>query len=320
MRTLPNYMPIRNIAKLSWLVIAAALVTTETTYAELTGTTGDVSNWVSSTEWVKLGGSYKGSEGPQWIVENGEPVLYYAAHHDFLALKWSESNGLVQWRTDSPEATSFRPDGQGGYYVVEQTTRRVTRWNAEAKPVEILAERYKGKRLNRPNDLVVKKDGSLWFTDPPFMYGEKFPDQIRELEEENVYRLDPKTKRLTVACGAMSRPNGIAFSPDEQWIYLTDGRETKIFRCRVEGDRLGKPEVFADLGFRGTDGLTFDPKGNLWCGSMRGAYVYSPQGTLLGTMNFGEKVSATAFHSLPNGETMVAITTQTAAYVGKLKQ
>ncbi|MGY8693106.1 MAG: hypothetical protein ACKVGW_02790, partial [Verrucomicrobiia bacterium] len=90
-----DYMPIRNIAKISWLVIATAYVTTQTTHAEPMGTTGEASNWAASTEWVKLGGSYKGSEGPQWIAEKGEPVLYYAAHHDFLALKWSERDGLI---------------------------------------------------------------------------------------------------------------------------------------------------------------------------------------------------------------------------------
>ncbi len=280
---------------------------------------GEISDWFESTEWIKLGGDYKGSEGPQWIEEDGEPTLIYAAHHDFLALKWAASKGLTEWRTDSPEATSFRPDGQGNFYVVEQTTRRVTRWSAEGKTVEVLADRYKGKRLNRPNDLRVKSDGSLWFTDPAFMYGPKFPDQIQELEQENVYRLDPKNKSLTVVSGALRKPNGIAFSPDENWLYLTDSFDSKILRCRVQGDRIGPPEAFVDVSFRGLDGLSFDPSGNLWCGTQKGAYVFSPKAELLGTVTFEDRVSAVAFHPADNGETLIGLTTQTAAYVGKLK-
>jgi gluconolactonase len=281
--------------------------------------TDQVAEWFVGDTWIKFGGDYKGAEGTQWIVENDEPTFIYAAHHDFLVFKWSKSRGLRKWRDDSPEATSFRPNGKGGYYVVEQTTRRVTRWNAEAKAVEVLADRYQGKRLNRPNDLRVKSDGSLWFTDPAFMYGSKFPDQVKELEEENVYRLDPKSKKLTVVQGSLGKPNGIAFSPDEKWLYLTDSMKSLILRCPVDGDSLGKPETFVDLGFRGLDGISFDPAGNLWCGTRNGAYVYSPGKKLLGTVTFGEKVSSFAFHQRDDGKTLLGLTTKTAAHVATLQ-
>lgn len=305
---------VRIVALLSVAISVSAQVTTETVNA-----TGVVARWFVADEWTKLGGTYAGAEGAQWIEEDGEPTFVYAAHHDFLALKWSASKGLVKWRTDSPEATSFRPDGKGGYYVVEQTTRRVTRWDEDAKMIEVLATRYQGKRLNRPNDLRVHSDGALWFTDPAFMYGPKFPGQVRELDDESVYRLDPATKALSVVA-TLGKPNGIAFSPDEKWLYLTDSRESHILRFPVDGKTLDEPEVFVDLKFKGLDGLAFDPAGNLWCGTRQGAYVFSPQAQLLGTVTFADRVSSFAFKKLDNGQVYLGLTTRTAAYVAKLNQ
>jgi hypothetical protein len=116
-------------------ILLALLFTFDATATGNTGNTStafitateSVAQWFVESEWIELGGSYKGAEGTQWIVENDEPTLIYAAHHDFLVFKWSRRRGFTKWRDDSPEATSFRPDGKGGYYVVEQTTRRVTR-------------------------------------------------------------------------------------------------------------------------------------------------------------------------------------------------
>ena len=101
--------------------------------------------------WRTISSGHAGCEGAQWVGD----TLHYAAHHDGFAFKWSESTGLVVWRKDSPEATSFRPDGAGGFYVVEQTTRQLTRWNAQGERVEVLADVYEGRKLNRPNDCVV---------------------------------------------------------------------------------------------------------------------------------------------------------------------
>ena len=117
-------------------------------------------------DWKQHGGGFAGCEGPEWITVAGEPTLIYAAHHDHFAFRWSSAKGLSVWRSDSPEATAFRPDGSGGFYVVEQGTRRVTRWNERAEEVEVLADRFEGKLLNRPNDLRIRHlDGSttpLW--------------------------------------------------------------------------------------------------------------------------------------------------------------
>ncbi|MCP4189297.1 MAG: SMP-30/gluconolactonase/LRE family protein, partial [Planctomycetaceae bacterium] len=103
-------------------------------------------------QWQQLSCGHAGCEGAQWEIRNDKLTLMYAAHHDRLAYRWTEANGLTVWRDDSPEATSFRPDGKGGYYVVEQTTRQLARWDADGKRVTILADRFDGKRLNRPND------------------------------------------------------------------------------------------------------------------------------------------------------------------------
>lgn len=151
------------------------------------------------------------------------------------------------------------------------------------------------------------------------MYGPKFPVQVKEMDEENVYRLDPKSGRLTVVHGSLGKPNGIAFSPDEKWLYLTDSTKSTILHCSVVGNKLGKPESFVDLGFRGLDGLAFDPAGNLWCGTHRGAYVYSPSKKLLGTATFTDRVTSFAFHQTTYGKTLIGLTTTTAAHVATLK-
>jgi gluconolactonase len=151
------------------------------------------------------------------------------------------------------------------------------------------------------------------------MYGPKFPGQVRELDDENVYRLDPATKALSVVA-TLGKPNGIAFSPDEKWLYLTDSRQSHILRFPVKGETLGKPDVFVDLKFKGLDGLAFDPAGNLWCGTRQGAYVFSPQAQLLGTVTFEDRVSSFAFKKLDDGQVYLGLTTRTAAYVAKLNQ
>ena len=101
------------------------------------------SPFAENSQWQQLSGGHAGCEGAQWEIRNDMLTLMYAAHHDQLAYRWTEANGLTVWRDDSPEATSFRPDGKGGYYVVEQTTRQLARWDADGKRVAILADRLK---------------------------------------------------------------------------------------------------------------------------------------------------------------------------------
>ncbi len=264
-------------------------------------------------EWKQLGGGYGGSEGPQWITVDGEPALIYAAHHDGFVFRWSPEKGLRVWRDDSPEATSFRPDGKGGYYVVEQTTRQVTRWNEQAECTAVLADRFEGKRLNRPNDLRVHPDGSLWFTDPDFLFGLR-PDEVKELEGQYIFRLDLEAKELTAVVKDAKKPNGIAISEDGKTLFFTDSLSKNIYRAPILDDgTVGEREIFATSELFGLDGLTLDSQGRLWCAGKTSVAVYQADGALLGNYAFPSKPTAIAFH--PDG--WICVTTRDAAYVAK---
>lgn len=267
----------------------------------------------SAARWTMIGGGYAGSEGPQWIGD----TLHYAAHHDRLAFTWSEKSGLKVWRDDSPEATSFRPDGRGGFYVVEQTNRRLVRWDASGKMTEVLADRFEGKLLNRPNDAIVKSDGTIWITDPDFLFAQR-PEEKKELIEQNVYRYDPPTRQLTAAARGFGKPNGLAFSPDEQSLFVTDSAGSAILRFKVNPDgTLGPREIFATLKVKGLDGLAFDSSGRLWCAALDGVHIFDASGRDLGVITLPAKPTAIAFAPAPSRA--VCITTRDAAFIATLR-
>ncbi len=268
------------------------------------------SMFVENAEWQKIGGGYAGCEGAQWIVENGEPVLLYAAQHDFLAFKWSEKTGLTTWRDDSPEATSFRPDGKGGYYVVEQQSRRVVRWNGEAEVTEVLAETFEGKKLNRPNDAVIAPDGALWFTDPDFLFAKR-KDEKKEQPGQFVFRLDLETKELTAPIRNLGKPNGIAFSPDGKFLYVSDSASPNLYRWST-GD-FSKRKTFAKFKEKGLDGLAFDREGNLWCATNSGIRIMDSAGKQLALLKTPNKPTSIAFSPAPHD--LVCVTVRDACYI-----
>jgi gluconolactonase len=241
--------------------------------------------------WRAISSGHAGCEGAQWV----EGTLHYAAHHDGYAFRWSETTGLMVWRKDSPEATSFRPDGSGGFYVVEQKTRMLARWNAKGEQVEVLADRFEGKRLNRPNDVVVKSDGTLWLTDPDFLFAKR-PADKKDLPGQFVFRLDPENKTLTKAAEGFDKPNGIVFSPDEKHLFITDSGTSNIFRFAVHPDgTLGARETFATVPEKGLDGLAFDLQGRLWCCTRAGIRIIGGDGTVLGLIKTPGKPTSIAF-------------------------
>lgn len=261
--------------------------------------------------WRVISSGHAGCEGVQWVGD----TLHYAAHHDGFAFKWSEATGLVVWRKDSPEATSFRPDGAGGFYVVEQTTRQLTRWNAQGERVEVLADDYEGKKLNRPNDVILKSDGTLWFTDPDWLFSKRSHDK-KELPGQFVFRFDPKTKTLTKAAEGFDKPNGIAFSPDEKHLFISDSGTPSVFLFPVNADgTLGPREVFATFNEKGLDGLALSPQGQLWVCTKDGIRIIALDGKALGLLKTLGKPTSIAFGT----EGRLAVTTRDACYVTKLQ-
>jgi acetyl esterase/lipase/sugar lactone lactonase YvrE len=261
--------------------------------------------------WQLIGGGYAGCEGAQWVGD----TLHYAAHHDGFAFQWSAATGLKPWRKDSPEATSFRPDGAGGFYVVEQTTRQLTRWNAQGERVEVLADTFEGKKLNRPNDVILKSDGTLWITDPDWLFSKR-PLDKKELPGQFVFRFDPKTKTLTKAAEGFDKPNGIAFSPDEKHLFISDSGTPNVFRFPVNADgTLGPREVFATFTEKGLDGLALSPQGQLWVCTKDGIRITALDGKALGLLKTPGKPTSIAFG--PEGR--LAVTTRDACCVTRLK-
>jgi sugar lactone lactonase YvrE len=154
-----------------------------------------------------LSDGHSGCEGPQWLAgaPGLPPNLVYAAHHEKLVFRWEAGQGLTVVRNDSPEATSFRPRRDGTLVVVEQQTRQLSLWNQDFQRLEVLADRFEGKRLNRPNDAAVKTDGTIWFTDPDFLFNQR-KDDIKELTGQYVFRYDPSDRQLTAVIRELTLP------------------------------------------------------------------------------------------------------------------
>lgn len=231
----------------------------------------------------KLGDGMKFIEGPCWMASDGGWLLFSDIPANELK-KWTKAGGVTTWRTPSNNANGNLLDQQGRLITCEHSSRRVTRTNADGT-IEVLFDSFEGKKLNSPNDVAVKSDGTLWITDPPYGIPK---DQLQEQAAQNVFRFDPKTKALTVVVADCDRPNGLCFSPDEKLLYVADSGKPKhlrVFTVKDDGT-LADGKVFATLPKGGPDGIRCDALGNVWVSASNGdgVLVYAPDGTWLGTV------------------------------------
>jgi gluconolactonase len=249
----------------------------------------------------KLAGGFLFAEGPVWVRDGG--YLLFSDPNDNRIYRWTPDGELV-FRTKSgytgmdiaeygqPGSNGLTLDREGRLTVNEHGNRRVTRLEKNGQ-VTVLADRYDGKRLNSPNDLVYKSDGALYFTDPPFGLPKFFDDPRKELPYSGVFRVaDGKVQLLTTD---LLGPNGLAFSPDEQYFYVDDWDVKKkvVMRYRVERDgTLSHGEVFFDMtsepGEQALDGLKVDQQGNLYVSGPGGIWIISAAGKHLGTIQAPE--------------------------------
>src|SRR5882724_5099655 len=182
----------------------------------------------------KLGTGLKFTEGPVWSNTDGGFLIFSDIPASELH-KWTPREGMTLFRTPTNNTNGNTRDPEDRLISCEHSGRQVSRTSADGK-VEILADRFEGKRFNSPNDVVVKSDGTVWFTDPPYGLPK---DQAKEMPGNYVFCLDPKTKRMEIVATDFDMPNGLCFSPDEKRLYIADSGKPKHVRVfDVSGNKL----------------------------------------------------------------------------------
>jgi gluconolactonase len=279
---------------------------------------------VNSAKIERLGTGYRWSEGPVWFGD-GRYLLWSDIPNNRI-LKWEEETGAISvFRKPSNNSNGNTRDRQGRLLTCEHDARRVTRTEYDGT-ITVIADRFEGKPLNSPNDIVCKSDGSIWFTDPPFgVLG--FYEGHRATPElpTNVYRVDPGTGRLAVVAADVNRPNGLAFSPDESSLYVveagTSPRSILAFNV-VGGARLSGKRSLIDAGPGTPDGLRVDVDGNLWIGwgmgeeGLDGVAVFTAEGKPIGRIDLPERCANVCFGgALRNRLFMAASTSLYSLYV-----
>lgn len=234
----------------------------------------------------RIAAGHKFTEGPVWSREG---FLLFSDVPQDLILQWTPGKGVSRFRESSNGANGNTFDAQGRLYSCESRTRRVVRMDRKGQ-LEVLAERFEGKRLNAPNDIVVRRDGHVYFTDPAF----GAQQDTRELDFFGVYHITPRGEIEAIARWK-TRPNGVALSPDGRILYVTNSDERNVYAFDlVRQGRAANPRVVVS-GIDGVpDGMAVDEKGNLYV-TARALFVYTPQGKLLATIEMPETPSNCAF-------------------------
>ncbi|MFD3502303.1 SMP-30/gluconolactonase/LRE family protein [Streptomyces sp. NPDC058676] len=252
------------------------------------------------------------AEGPLYLPAWGQ-LIWSDIPNDRI-LRWDEATGMVGvFRTPAGHSNGNTLDPRGRLVTCEQGNRRVTRTEPDGR-VTVLADRYDGKRLNSPNDSVVRSDGTIWFSDPDFGITSDYEGHRAESEIGacNVYRIDPATQEVRLAADGFTGPNGVILSPDEKQLYVSDSRAARIrvFDIREDGT-LSDGKVFAEA--RGDvhfDNIRFDDEGRLWAAALEdGVHCYDPDGTLIGRLRVPEPVSNIAFGGRKNNRLFITATT-----------
>ena len=233
------------------------------------------------------------AEGPVYFSE-GDYVVWSDIPNDRM-MRWSASDGASVFREPAGYTNGNYLDRQGRLVSCEHGNRRISRTEPDGSIVS-LVDRFEGKRLNSPNDLVVKSDGTIWFTDPPYgiLSDREGHKAESELDGCYVFRFDPATEELRIVSDDLDRPNGICFSPDESVLYVSDTGEPRDIRAFdvVDSERLTSVRVFAEVRPGAADGFRVDTAGNLFTSAADGIQVYSPAGELLGKILVPEQRTA----------------------------
>jgi gluconolactonase len=265
----------------------------------------------------KLAGGMKFTEGPVWMGT----YLVFSDIPSSRLMKWQDGRGLGVFRDESKVVdgkpnSSNAPNGnardrQGRIVTCEHTYRRVTRTDPASGRSHVLADKFNGKKFNSPNDLAIKSDGSIWFTDPPYGLGDTEPEQPGNY----VYRLDPETKDVKAVVKSVEWPNGICFSPDEKRLYVanSDEKDPVIYAFDLAEDgTVGEKKALCRIDRGVPDGIRCDADGNLWSSAADGVQVFSSDGKRIGRIKVPEPAANLCFGG-EDGKTLF-ITARTSLY------
>ena len=236
-------------------------------------------------EWLGggFGVEWGPGEGPVWWQEGG--YLLFSDIGNNRRLKWALGEEISVFQEPTDNANGLTRDPQGRLIACEHRTRRVTRLESDGS-ITVVGDRYQGRRLNRPNDVVARSDGSIYFTDP----GGLVPSEERELDFSGVYQVSPDLGAINLLVQGFHTPNGLAFSPDESILYINDTsrRQIRAFAVGPDGTlEPGTERVFSELtGERpgSPDGMKVDMEGNVYCTGPGGVWIIDPAGKHLGTI------------------------------------
>jgi gluconolactonase len=244
------------------------------------------------------------AEGPAWFAA-GRYLVFSDIPNDRM-MRFDETDGSVSvFRAPAFNSNGNTVDALGRLVSCEHRGRRVTRTELDGS-VTVLADRWQGRRFNSPNDVVVKSDGSVWFTDPDYGIMSDYEGEKAEGEVGgcNVYRIDPSSGAVDAVATDFVKPNGIAFSPDEKVLYVADTggshvkggpRHIRRLEVRADGRSLGASRVFAECGAGLFDGFRADAEGRIWTSTGEGVHCYLPDGTLIGKILVPELVANVEF-------------------------
>lgn len=265
--------------------------------------------------WLeRLHGGCRWTEGPAWFPA-GRYLVFSDIPND-RTLRWDETTGAIGvFRQPAGYANGHTVDRQGRLVSCEQGDRRVTRTEHDGS-VTVLADSFEGKRLNSPNDIVERSDGSLWFTDPSYgidsdYEGHQAPSEIGAC---HVYRIDPASGQVTIVADDFARPNGLAFSGDERQLYISDSarRHIRVFDVAGDGSSGGTDltggSVFATCGAGTFDGLRLDSAGRIWAAAGDGLHCLDPDGTLIGKIRVPETVANFSFGGAKRNQLLICAT------------
>lgn len=250
----------------------------------------------------KLADGFRWLEGPVWFGDL-ECLLVSDVPNNRI-MRWTASGGISVFREPSHYANGHTRDRQGRLIGCSHLGGYIERTELDGRRT-VLADRYQGRRLNSPNDVVVKSDGTIWFTDPLYGIVTDYEGAKREAERPpSVYRLDPQSGALIVVADDFEGPNGLCFSPDERRLYVSETgkpfsahpvQHLRVFDVSENGQTLSNGRVFYTVHPGFTDGLRCDQDGNIWSSAGDGVHCIDPSGTLLGKIMVPSVVSNLTF-------------------------